>query len=143
MSPLSEVESYLALRLEIRQLALGRGPFYLRTGKRLARRVTEVVRRYGRCRTFPSPRAPPTPSSPNTMRLRIQPDEGIELSFAAKVPGSPFRVRTVPLSFTYGATFAERRPERTRGSSSTPSSATPRCSSAPTRWTRRGRSSSR
>jgi glucose-6-phosphate 1-dehydrogenase len=48
---------------------------------------------------------------PNEMVMRIQPDEGIELSFAAKVPGSPFRVRTQQLSFSYSRSFAERAPE--------------------------------
>jgi glucose-6-phosphate 1-dehydrogenase len=111
VSPLSEVESYLALRLEIDNWRWAGVPFYLRTGKRLARRVTEVVLRYRAVPHLPLPSGAADSLEPNTMRLRIQPDEGIELSFAAKVPGSPFRVRTVPLSFTYGATFAERRPE--------------------------------
>jgi len=111
VSPLSEVETYLALRLEVDNWRWAGVPFYLRTGKRLPRRVTEVVLRYRAVPHLPLPGGAADSLDPNTMRLRIQPDEGIELSFAAKVPGSAFRVRTVPLSFTYGATFAERPPE--------------------------------
>ncbi|MCL4292471.1 MAG: glucose-6-phosphate dehydrogenase, partial [Acidimicrobiia bacterium] len=111
VAPLSDVETYLALRLEVDNWRWAGVPFYLRTGKRLARRVTEVVLRYRGVPHLPLPGGAADSLEPNTMRLRIQPDEGIELSFAAKVPGSAFRVRTVPLSFTYGASFAERRPE--------------------------------
>ncbi len=86
-------------------------PFYVRTGKRLARRVTEVALRYQNVPFLPLPKTAVDSVHPNEIILRIQPDEGIELSFAAKVPGSPFRVRTQKLDFSYRRSFAEVAPE--------------------------------
>ncbi len=111
VSPHSNVETYLALRLEIDNWRWAGVPFYVRTGKRLPRRVTEVALRYKRVPFLPLPTGAVDSVEPNTMLLRIQPDEGITLSFAAKVPGAPFRVRTVPLEFSSSAVFAEEAPE--------------------------------
>jgi glucose-6-phosphate 1-dehydrogenase len=111
VSPASTVETYLAWHLEIDNWRWAGVPFYLRTGKRLPRRVTEVALRYKQVPFLPLPAGAVDSVEPNTMLLRIQPDEGITLSFAAKVPGSPFRVRTVPLDFSASAVFAEKAPE--------------------------------
>jgi glucose-6-phosphate 1-dehydrogenase len=86
-------------------------PFFVRAGKRLRRRSTQVAMRYKRVPFLPLPSSAVDSLEPNIMTLHIQPDEGITLSFAAKVPGQTFRVRTVPLDFSYGETFAERAPE--------------------------------
>jgi glucose-6-phosphate 1-dehydrogenase len=110
VAPESMTETYLALRLEIDNWRWAGVPFYLRTGKRLPKRVTEVALRYKQVPFLPLPASAVESVEPNTMCLRIQPDEGIEVSFAAKVPGSPFRVRTVPLRFNYAA-FSEAAPE--------------------------------
>jgi glucose-6-phosphate 1-dehydrogenase len=70
-----------------------------------------VALRYKSVPFLPLPSSAVDSLEPNTMCLHIQPDEGISLTFAAKVPGSPFRVRKVPLDFKYGETFAGRAPE--------------------------------
>ncbi|MGQ0804827.1 MAG: glucose-6-phosphate dehydrogenase [Actinomycetota bacterium] len=111
VAPDSTVETYLALRLDVDNWRWAGVPFCVRAGKRLARRVTEVALRYKRVPFLPLPASAVDSLEPNTMTLHIQPDEGITLSFAAKVPGQTFRVRTVPLDFSYGETFAERTPE--------------------------------
>jgi glucose-6-phosphate 1-dehydrogenase len=110
VSPESQTETYLALRFEIDNWRWAGVPFLIRTGKRLPRRVTEVALHYKRVPFLPLPDSAIDSIEPNTTVLRIQPSEGIEVSFAAKVPGSPFRVRTVPLDFSYDQ-FAERAPE--------------------------------
>jgi glucose-6-phosphate 1-dehydrogenase len=107
----STVETFLALRLDIDNWRWAGVPFYVRTGKRLARRVTEVVLRYKEVPFLPLPPTARDSIEPNDLVLRIQPDAGIEVSFAAKVPGQAFQVRTVQLNFSYAATFAEPAPE--------------------------------
>lgn len=111
VAPGSTTETYLALRLEIDNWRWAGVPFYVRTGKRLARRLTEVAIRYKRVPFLPLPPTAVDSIEPNTTIVRIQPDEGIEVSFAAKVPGSPFRVKTVDLDFSYEEAFAEEPPE--------------------------------
>ncbi|HEY7135006.1 MAG TPA: glucose-6-phosphate dehydrogenase [Acidimicrobiia bacterium] len=111
VSPSSKTETYLALELDIDNWRWAGVPFYIRTGKRLPKRMTEVVLRYKQVPFLPLPSTAVDSVEPNEMVMRIQPDEGIELSFAAKVPGSPFRVRTQQLSFSYSRSFAERAPE--------------------------------
>jgi len=111
VAPESTTETYLALRLEIDNWRWAGVPFYVRTGKRLARRLTEVAIRYKRVPFLPLPPTAVDSIEPNTTIVRIQPDEGIEVSFAAKVPGSPFRVKTVDLDFSYEEAFAEEPPE--------------------------------
>jgi glucose-6-phosphate 1-dehydrogenase len=107
----STTETYLALRLEIDNWRWAGTPFFVRTGKRLAKRVTEVAIRYKQVPFLPLPKSAVDSIEPNTTLLRIQPDEGIEVSFGAKVPGSPFQVRTVDLDFSYQEAFAEEPPE--------------------------------
>jgi glucose-6-phosphate 1-dehydrogenase len=85
-------------------------PFYLRTGKRLARRLTEIAIQF---ESIPHPLfgKEPTGDKPNTLILRIQPDEGIAIGFAAKVPGEAMQLRDVTFDFRYGAAFGEQAPE--------------------------------
>jgi glucose-6-phosphate 1-dehydrogenase len=111
VSPRSTTETFLALRLEVDNWRWAGVPFFVRTGKRLPHRVTEVALRYKRVPFLPLPSTAVDSIEPNEMVLRIQPDEGVELSFGAKVPGSPFQVRTVPLDFSYDETFSESPPE--------------------------------
>jgi glucose-6-phosphate 1-dehydrogenase len=111
VAPHSPVETYLALRLDIDNWRWAGVPFYLRTGKRLARRVTEVVLRYTAVPYLPLPESARDSVEPNELVLRIQPDAGIEVSFAAKVPGQDLKVRTVRLDFSYAETFAEAAPD--------------------------------
>ena len=111
VSPESNVETYLALRLDVDNWRWAGVPFYVRAGKRLRRRTTHVSLRYKQVPFLPLPAGAVDSLEPNAMCLHIQPDEGISLSFAAKVPGQAFRVRTVPLDFSYSATFEEQAPE--------------------------------
>ncbi len=107
----STTETYLALRLEIDNWRWAGVPFFVRTGKRLEQRVTEVAVRYKRVPFLPLPASAVDSIEPNTTIMRIQPDEGVEVSFGAKVPGSPFRVKTVDLDFSYSEAFDEEPPE--------------------------------
>src|SRR5581483_2609654 len=111
VAPDSHTETYLALRLDIDNWRWAGVPFYVRTGKRLAKRVTEVALRFKEVPFLPLPSDARDTIEPNTLVLRIQPDEGIEISFAAKVPGQAFVVRTVALDFSYLHTFAEKSPD--------------------------------
>jgi glucose-6-phosphate 1-dehydrogenase len=111
VSPESTVETYLALELDIDNWRWAGVPFYLRTGKRLPRRVTEVALQYKQVPFLPLPASAVDSVEPNTMVLNIQPDEGITIEFAAKVPGPTFRVRGVELEFRYGRAFTEHAPE--------------------------------
>ncbi|HEX6310981.1 MAG TPA: glucose-6-phosphate dehydrogenase [Acidimicrobiia bacterium] len=111
VSPESDVETYLAMRLDVDNWRWAGVPFYVRAGKRLRERTTQVSLRYKPVPFLPLPPSAVDSIEPNIMCLHIQPDEGISLTFAAKVPGGPFRVRTVPLAFSYRDTFEEPAPE--------------------------------
>jgi len=106
----STVETFLALRIEIDNWRWAGVPVFLRTGKRLPKRVTEVALQFTEVPHLALPGSVES-LEPNSMVLRIQPDEGICLFFGAKVPGSSFDVRTVSMNFSYGESFAERQPE--------------------------------
>jgi glucose-6-phosphate 1-dehydrogenase len=80
-------------------------PFYLRTGKRLPRRLTEVVVEFKRPPLMLFRDTPVRSLSPNTLILRIQPDEGISLCFNGKVPGPFERLETVTMDFSYARYF--------------------------------------
>jgi glucose-6-phosphate 1-dehydrogenase len=111
VSPGSLVETYVALRLHVDNWRWAGVPMYLRTGKRLPRRTTEVVLQFKQVPHLPLPASAVDTIEPNAMILRIQPDDGIALHFGAKVPGPSFKVRSVKLDFKYGEAFTERRPE--------------------------------
>jgi glucose-6-phosphate 1-dehydrogenase len=107
----SRTETYVAARLTIDNWRWAGVPFFLRTGKRLPKRVTEVALGFRDVPHLPFPAGMAKGLGPNAMVLRIQPDEGITLRFGAKVPGQAFRVRTVNMDFSYGAAFVEESPE--------------------------------
>ena len=110
VSPTSTTETYAALRLGLDNWRWAGVPFYLRSGKRLTRRVTEVAIEF---------RRPPQllfgphvdRLLPNSLVLRIQPDEGIALRFAAKLPVQEFELRPVTMDFRYGTSFGMAPPE--------------------------------
>jgi glucose-6-phosphate 1-dehydrogenase len=110
VDPGSAVESYVALRIEIENWRWAGVPFYLRTGKRLARRATEIAIQFNRPPLMLFKESASDPE-PNLLALRIQPDEGILLRFAAKVPELGLDVRSVNMDFTYGSTFLTDAPE--------------------------------
>ncbi|HVF31558.1 MAG TPA: glucose-6-phosphate dehydrogenase [Acidimicrobiales bacterium] len=107
----SATETYVAARLTIDNWRWAGVPFFLRTGKRLPKRVTEVALTFRAVPHLPFPTALAQGLGPNAMVVRIQPNEGITLRFGAKVPGQAFRVRTVNMDFSYGAAFVEESPE--------------------------------
>ncbi len=102
--PDSTVETFAALRLEIDNWRWADVPFYLRAGKRLAKRVTEIAVQFRAVPHLPFDE-PEATAEPNVLLLRIQPDEGISLRFGAKVPGPKIAVQSVKMDFLYGASF--------------------------------------
>jgi glucose-6-phosphate 1-dehydrogenase len=110
VAPHSHVETFVALRLEVENWRWAGVPFYLRTGKHLPRRATEIAIQFNRppLTLFKESASDP---EPNLLALRIQPDEGILLRFAAKVPELGLDVRSVNMDFTYGSTFLTDAPE--------------------------------
>jgi glucose-6-phosphate 1-dehydrogenase len=111
VDPLSRTETYAALRLEVDNWRWAGVPFYLRTGKRLPSRVTEVALQFQRPPHLPIDAGQASELDADALVLRIQPDEGITLRFGAKVPGHSFRVRTASMQFSYGESFPEESPE--------------------------------
>ncbi|GGJ79374.1 glucose-6-phosphate 1-dehydrogenase [Pilimelia anulata] len=111
VDPLSRTETYSALRLDVENWRWAGVPFYVRTGKRMPSRVTEVVLQFQRPPHLPIAAAQVQEMEPDALILRIQPDEGITLRFGAKVPGHAFRVRSASMDFSYGDTFREESPE--------------------------------
>jgi len=105
VDPKSRTETFVAMRLFIDNWRWAGVPFYLRTGKRLQRRVTEVVVEFKRAPLMLFRDTPVRSLSPNTLILRIQPNEGISLCFNAKVPGPFERLETVTMDFTYAEYF--------------------------------------
>ena len=101
----SRTETFVAMRLFIDNWRWAGVPFYLRTGKRLPRRLTEVVVQFKRAPLMLFRDTPVRSLSPNTLILRIQPNEGISLCFNAKVPGPFERLETVTMDFSYAAYF--------------------------------------
>jgi glucose-6-phosphate 1-dehydrogenase len=106
----SNTETFAALLLHIQNWRWADVPFYLRTGKRLAKPATEISVQFKQppLALFKEMQADP---EPNLLAMRIQPDEGILLRFVAKVPGLGLDVRSVNMDFTYGSSFASDAPE--------------------------------
>ncbi|HEY6739939.1 MAG TPA: glucose-6-phosphate dehydrogenase, partial [Actinopolymorphaceae bacterium] len=109
--PDSRTETYAAMKLEIDTRRWAGVPFYLRTGKRLARRVTEVAVVFKQAPHLPFAATATEELGRNTMVMRIQPDEGITMRFGSKVPGSQMEIRDVTMDFQYGGAFTESSPE--------------------------------
>jgi glucose-6-phosphate 1-dehydrogenase len=110
VDPESETETFVAARYTIDDWRWSGVPFYVRTGKRLPKRATEIAIQFKPVphRLFRDTQADP---EPNLLAMRIQPDEGILLRFAAKVPGLGIDVRTVNMDFTYGSSFSVDSPD--------------------------------
>ncbi|MGI8683178.1 MAG: glucose-6-phosphate dehydrogenase [Mycobacteriales bacterium] len=107
----SRTETYAAVRLGVETRRWGGVPFYLRTGKRLPRRVTEIAVSYKRAPHLPFPANDIEELGQNQLVVRVQPDEGLTLRFGSKVPGSAMEVRDVAMDFLYGEAFTESSPE--------------------------------
>ncbi len=107
----SRTETYAAVRLGVETRRWAGVPFYLRTGKRLPRRVTEIAIQLAKAPHLPFAATDTTELGNNQLVVRVQPDEGITLRFGSKVPGSAMEVRDVSMDFLYGAAFTEGSPE--------------------------------
>jgi len=111
IDPLSITETYAAIRVDIDNRRWAGVPFYLRAGKRLGRRVTEVAVVFKRAPHLPFSATATQELSNNAVVFRIQPDEGLTVRFGSKVPGTALEVRDVNMDFAYGAAFTEDSPE--------------------------------
>ncbi len=107
VSPTSLRETYTAMTLGIESWRWEGVPFYLRTGKRLNKRVTEVVIQFKSAPLMLFRKTPVDRLTPNELVIRIQPDEGISLSFGAKIPGPQVQVGSVNMDFQYAKYFGD------------------------------------
>ena len=110
VDPRSQTETFVAARLMVDNWRWAGVPVYIRTGKRLAARVTEVSLHFRAAPHLPFAAGQVGGLRPNTLVLRIEPEEGITLDFGAKVPGPSFDLRSVAMSFRYRDGFAEESP---------------------------------
>ena len=107
VDPASGTETFVALRLSLDSWRWAGVPFFLRTGKRLSRRTTEIAVKFRLPPHLLFPAMEPGPALANTLVLRIQPDEGISLNFNAKIPGFSLDMRPVNMDFSYGSSFGD------------------------------------
>ncbi|HEV7421967.1 MAG TPA: glucose-6-phosphate dehydrogenase [Mycobacterium sp.] len=107
----STTETFAAITLDVDTRRWAGVPFYLRTGKRLGRRVTEIALVFKRAPHLPFDATMTEELGTNALVIRVQPDEGITLRFGSKVPGNNMEVRDVNMDFSYGSAFAEESPE--------------------------------
>lgn len=110
VDPQSSTETFAALRLQFANWRWADVPFYLRSGKRFPKRVTEIAIQFKNVphQLFTESDAP---LEPNVLVIRIQPNEGITLRFGAKLPGQAMRIRWVNMDFRYGSSFGTKPPE--------------------------------
>ena len=110
VSPTSQVETFVAMKLEIDNWRFAGVPIYIRAGKRLTKRTTEISVHF---KDVPHALLMQDGShvEPDVLSIRIQPDEGIALRFVAKVPGPTMTLRPVTMDFRYGSTFGGSGPE--------------------------------
>lgn len=107
----SQTETFAAIRVDIDNRRWAGVPFYLRAGKRLPRRVTEVALMMRPIPHLPFTHTDTESLGANALVMRIQPDEGVTLRFGAKVPATQMEIRDVTMDFAYGSSFAETSPE--------------------------------
>jgi glucose-6-phosphate 1-dehydrogenase len=111
MNPQSSTETFAAVKLEIGTRRWAGVPFYLRTGKRLGRRVTEIAVVFKRAPQQLFDGSQTEALGQNALVIRVQPDEGVTIRFGSKVPGAGMQVRDVTMDFGYGHSFTEASPE--------------------------------
>jgi glucose-6-phosphate 1-dehydrogenase len=107
----SRTETFAALRLRLANWRWSGVPFYLRTGKRLDRKVTEIVVTLKPVPHLAFQSKGSVGVQPNQIILTIQPDEGVSVSLGAKIPGPSLRIRPVYMEFHYGTSFVSESPE--------------------------------
>ena len=109
--PESTTETFAAATFEISSRRWAGVPFYLRTGKRLGRRVTEIALVFKKAPHLPFVDGQTTAQGSNMLVIRVQPEEGVLMRFGSKVPGSGMEVRDVNMDFSYSESFTEESPE--------------------------------
>jgi glucose-6-phosphate 1-dehydrogenase len=109
--PESQTETYAALRLEVDNWRWAGVPIYVRTGKRLARKVTEIAITLKPVPHLAFESQGSVGVQPNQLVLTMQPNEGVSLSLGAKIPGTRMRIRPVNMEFLYGTAFLSQSPE--------------------------------
>ncbi|MFF2939304.1 glucose-6-phosphate dehydrogenase [Streptomyces niveus] len=111
IDPASKTDTYAAVKLEVDNRRWAGVPFYLRTGKRLGRRVTEIAVVFQRAPHSPFDSTATAELGTNVLVIRVQPDEGMTTRFGSKVPGTSMEIRDVTMDFAYGESFTEESPE--------------------------------
>jgi glucose-6-phosphate 1-dehydrogenase len=111
IDPKSITETYAAIRVDIDNRRWAGVPFYLRAGKRLGRRVTEIAVVFKRVPKQIFGESQTSALGQNALVIRVQPDEGVTIRFGSKVPGVGMQVRDVTMDFGYGHAFTEASPE--------------------------------
>jgi glucose-6-phosphate 1-dehydrogenase len=109
--PHSRTETYAALRLEVDNWRWAGVPFYLRAGKRLARKVTEIAVTLKPVPHLAFSQDGSLGVRPNQLVLTVQPNEGVSLQLGAKIPGTRMSIRPVNMEFNYGTSFLSQSPE--------------------------------
>jgi glucose-6-phosphate 1-dehydrogenase len=109
--PDSRTETYAAVKLNVDTRRWAGVPFYLRAGKRLTRRMTEIALVFQRAPHLPFTKTDTEELGQNAIVIRVQPDEGMTVRFGSKVPGTAMEVRDVNMDFAYGESFTESSPE--------------------------------
>jgi glucose-6-phosphate 1-dehydrogenase len=107
----SKTETYVAVKLGIQNRRWAEVPFYIRAGKRLPRRVTEIAVVFKKAPHLPFHPADVEMLGANQLVVRVQPDEGVTLKFGSKVPGTTMEVRDITMDFQYGEAFTDSSPE--------------------------------
>ena len=110
VSPTSTTETYAALKFYIDNWRWADVPFYLRSGKRLAKRVSEISIQFRRVPHMVFKSAGANGIEPNVLSVHVQPNEGISLKFCAKLPGPTMQIRPVQMQFRYGESFGTPPP---------------------------------
>jgi len=108
VAPGSRTPTFVAMRFNVRSWRWDGVPFYIRSGKRMPKRATEIAVHF---QPLPHSLFGEGATQPNVLIVRVQPEEGIALRFSVKVPGERYRPRTVSMDFRYGATFGMTVPE--------------------------------
>ncbi|HEX6871264.1 MAG TPA: glucose-6-phosphate dehydrogenase, partial [Micromonosporaceae bacterium] len=107
----STTETYVAVTLGVQNRRWAGVPFYIRTGKRMPRRVSEIAVLFNKAPHLPFHPEDVELLGNNQLVIRVQPDEGVTLKFGSKVPGTTMEVRDITMDFQYGEAFTESSPE--------------------------------
>jgi glucose-6-phosphate 1-dehydrogenase len=111
VDPHSTTETFVALRIHLDSWRWAGVPFYIRTGKRLPKRTTEIAIQFRRPPLQIFKRTSPSSIAPNLLIVNVQPDEGISVRFEAKLPGTRMQLAPVMMNFRYGTAFGGQVPE--------------------------------